>query len=155
MNIEHDKGLEPLRRIMRFVTTAGEKFSTCARRQIGCILIDNTNSIIACGHNHSSEKNTVNCRLEPCPGASLPRGEHTTAQGICKADIHAEIHALSKKPLGHKGFFGAVVNCPPCKDCVKELALAGCKFIIVPKEALDRDDSKSFCKKNYIAWREI
>ena len=139
--------------IMGLAAEYADSKSTCIRRQIGCILLNENGQVVSVGHNHSSERGE-NCRTNPCKGADLPRGEHTTAQGVCEADLHAEIVALLGLPIGMKAST-AIVTCPPCSSCADALLKGGVKLVIVPKEVLDRDGSKEFLEKNGVEWLAI
>lgn len=94
------------------------KMSTCARRQVGCVLVDDRNVILATGFNgvpHGFD----HCRENPgyeCPGAKSPSGTNLDA---CLA-IHSEQNALL-----HCSDITRVrmVYCTtsPCIGCVKAI----------------------------------
>lgn len=124
--------------------------STCPRRQIGCMLLDEQDQVISIGHNHSSNRGS-NCRINPCVGAGLPRGENTTAQGKCESDLHAETVAILGLTLGIIAHT-AVINCPPCKECAEALLKHGIERVIVPLDMLDRDNSRAYLIENGVQW---
>ena len=60
--------------------------STCIRRQVGCVLIDNNNNILATGYN-GVVRGQPHCNEgHPCPGAYSASGKDLD---LCYA-IHAE-----------------------------------------------------------------
>tara|TARA_Y100000034_G_C6854937_1_gene388364 strand:- start:772 stop:1218 length:447 start_codon:yes stop_codon:yes gene_type:complete len=62
---------------------------TCIRRQVGCVLVDSNDHIVATGYN-GVPKNFPHCIDLPCEGAKYPSGE-----GLDKCEaIHAELNAF-------------------------------------------------------------
>ena len=62
---------------------------TCARRKVGCILVNSKKHVIATGYNGVSS-NQEHCIDNPCKGARLKSGQ---GLDLCEA-IHAEQNAL-------------------------------------------------------------
>lgn len=97
---------------------------TCARRKVGCVLVNFRGHVLATGYNGVAAGET-HCSEHPCPGAGYPSG-----QGLehCQA-IHAEANAL----LQCKDVYEidtAYVTVPPCVHCVKLLMNTSCKVIV-------------------------
>ncbi len=107
--------------IARLIATRG----TCARRQVGCVLVDARGRILATGYNGvaSGQKH---CRDGvPCSGANSASG---TDLDSCEA-IHAEQNAilLLQDPWAVET---AYVTTTPCTSCVKLLLGTSCKRIV-------------------------
>ena len=98
--------------------------STCARRQVGCILVNEKNHITATGYN-GVPSGFPHCTDTPCPGALAPSGE---GLDLCLA-IHAEQNAL----LQCKDVYSiktAYVTAFPCIHCLKLLMNTSCERIV-------------------------
>lgn len=91
--------------------------STCARRHVGCVLVDRHRHVLATGYNGVA-KGMPHCRDGDCPceGADAASG---TRLEDCEA-IHAEQNALLQCP---DPFSIRTVYCSvsPCPTCAKEL----------------------------------
>ena len=74
--------------MLKIASTIAER-STCARRKVGCVLVDINGRVLSMGHNGVA-KGQVHCIDTPCPGANCPTG---TGLEKCEA-IHAEANAL-------------------------------------------------------------
>ena len=111
-------------KIANVVATRG----TCIRRQVGCVLINARNHIIATGYNGVA-KDFPHCIDEPCKGADGKSGEKL---GECEA-IHAEQNAM----LQCKNIYG-IETCystvSPCIHCVKLLLNTSCTKIVFNEE---------------------
>lgn len=100
------------------------KRSTCARRAVGCVVVDSNSRIMSTGHN-GVPPGIEHCTDKPCAGASCPSG---TSLDLCKA-THAEINALLFCNDVMK--IGTVyVSCVPCMQCVKALLTTSVKRIV-------------------------
>lgn len=97
--------------------------STCIRRKVGCVLIDEDWHLLATGYNGVAA-GQVHCIDEPCPGAELPPGEGLE---LCEA-LHAEQNALIRctRP---RSIFAAVITASPCMHCTKMLLNTSCQTI--------------------------
>lgn len=86
----------------------------CARRQVGCVLVDFVGNIISTGYNGRA-------RGAPnCAGAFA-------CGNVCEG-IHAEINALVQAK-GYSASYAAYVTTLPCWHCAKALAAGGCQQI--------------------------
>ena len=89
--------------------------STCPRRKVGCVLVDEHHNIIATGYNGNA-RGTDHCIDIPCPGALAKSGADLDK---CEA-IHAEQNALlqcSDVMRIHKAY----TTTQPCIHCMKLL----------------------------------
>ena len=103
--------------------------TTCARRAVGCVLVDRRGRILSTGYNgvpagapHCNEGN-------PCPAANAPSG---TQLGGCGA-IHAEQNAILflSDPFAVQT---AYVTTFPCAECIKLLLGTSCQHIVYNNE---------------------
>lgn len=114
--------------------------STCLRRQVGAILLDEQYRVLSTGYNgvakglpHCNEMvEQCNPRAEEpftfphtCPGALSPSGVNLDG---CEA-IHAEQNALLQC-LGVDRIHTCVTTTSPCMTCVKLLMNTGCVHIV-------------------------
>jgi dCMP deaminase len=99
------------------------KRGTCPRRQVGCVLVDFNNHVVATGYNGAA-KGSPHCIDTPCPGANYPPGQ---GYDECQA-IHAEQNAL----LQCKDVYSiktAYVTTTPCTTCTKLLLNTSCQDV--------------------------
>lgn len=98
--------------------------STCARRAVGCVLVDNHDHVLATGYN-GVPKGAKHCNDGyKCEGADSPSG---TDLNRCLA-IHAEQNALiqCKDTMSIKA---AYLTVNPCEHCLKMLLNTSLNFI--------------------------
>lgn len=101
---------------------------SCARRKVGCILVDERKHILATGYN-GRPAGFDECLEFPCEGADAPSGE-----GLNKCEaVHAEANALLQCPDVHK-ITTAYVTASPCIECTKLLLNTSCETIIFAEE---------------------
>lgn len=97
---------------------------TCARRQVGCVLVDNRSIVLATAYN-GVPKDVTHCIDKSCPGRSFSSGQGLSE---CQA-IHAEMNALlwcsdvSKIETLYS-------TASPCNDCLKVLLNTSTKNIV-------------------------
>lgn len=98
--------------------------STCARRAVGCVLVNNRNHILATGYNGVAA-GRPHCLDAPCAGVG-----HSSGQGldVCEA-IHAEQNALLQCADVHQ-IDSAFVTASPCIHCMKMLLNTSTKRIV-------------------------
>jgi dCMP deaminase len=98
--------------------------STCPRRKVGCVLVNERGHVLATGYN-GVPAGFKHCIDSPCPGANAEPG-----QGLEKCEaIHAEQNAL----LQCKNVYDihtAYCTDSPCVTCVKLLLNTSCKRIV-------------------------
>jgi dCMP deaminase len=107
--------------------------STCVRRAVGCITVDDHNHQLSSGYNgvsagmpHCNEEGGVRgiSKLE-CPGSSVLSGEGLEG---CAA-VHAEINALIQCPDVMK-IRTIYCTTQPCASCMKAIANTGCLKVV-------------------------
>ena len=100
------------------------KLSTCQRRAVGCVLVNDYNRIIGTGYNGVATSHQ-HCRDGmTCPGAFAESGEQMDK---CYA-IHAETNAITQtfgRPI-----HVAYVTTFPCVHCIKHLLTTQCQLIV-------------------------
>ena len=127
-----------IQKVMMTIARTMSERSTCARRQVGCVLVNGRNHVLSTGYN-GVPSGMRHCKGDqPCPGASLPSG---TGLDACEA-LHAEQNAL----LQCKDVYDiAYVFCTtaPCVTCTKLLLNTSAKTIYFdesyPHEAAARN----------------
>jgi dCMP deaminase len=99
---------------------------TCARRQVGCVLVDAHGRVLATGYNGVAAGRSHCNEGHPCPGARATPG---TGLDDCEA-IHAEQNAilLLRDPWTVET---AYVTVSPCISCVKLLLGTSAKRLVV------------------------
>lgn len=98
--------------------------ATCARRQVGCVLVNKNHHIIATAYN-SVPAGMRHCIDIPCPGAHYPSGEgleHCMAQ-------HAETLALIRCRDIYD-IHTCYVTSSPCLGCTRRLIDTSCERIV-------------------------
>lgn len=98
--------------------------STCVRRSVGCVLVDEQFRVMSTGYN-GSPPGMPHCTDHPCDGAHCKSG---TGLDLCMS-THAEINALL--------FCGDVMKIhsiyltvSPCVQCIKALLTTSAKRLI-------------------------
>lgn len=102
---------------------------TCARRQVGCVLVDKRGRILSTGYNGVAAGRPHCNEGCPCKGAHLPSG---TGLDLCEA-IHAEQNAILflADPFSVDTCY---VSCTPCISCMKLLLGTSCRRIVAIEE---------------------
>lgn len=97
--------------------------ATCARRDVGCILVDRHDHIVGSGYNGNAA-GLQHCININCAGAQCTSG---VGLDICEA-IHAEQNALMQcKDV--EAIVSCYVTTLPCMHCMKMLLNTGCQNI--------------------------
>lgn len=88
---------------------------TCARRTVGCVLVDRGHCVIATGYN-GVPAGEPHCIDHPCEGADDPSGNTTR----CRA-IHAEVNACRQAVARSEAWrvTKAYVTVTPCSACAE------------------------------------
>lgn len=111
--------------------------STCARRAVGCVIVDPRNRILATGFN-GVPPGVDHCYDNPlaigndvrrCDGASAPSG---TGLDECMAN-HAESNALIQCAKIDDAF-ACYLTCSPCMSCVKMLMCTNIQHLYFSEE---------------------
>lgn len=103
------------------------KLSTCSRRDVGCVLTDKRNRILATGYNGVAA-GADHCKGNPCKGSKLPSG---SGLDLCEA-IHAEQNALTFCN-NIDNIYTVYTTTSPCMHCAKMLANTGAQRIVYHK----------------------
>ncbi len=111
--------------VAKLVATRG----TCARRQVGAVLVDDKGRILSTGYNGVASGRPHCNEGHPCPGASLASGQ---GLDLCEA-LHAEQNAilLLKDPWTVETCY---LTTTPCVSCIKLLLGTSCKRIVALEE---------------------
>lgn len=100
------------------------KRSTCVRRSVGCVVVNELNQIKATGYN-GVPRSQPHCIDVPCSGASAASG---TKLESCMA-IHAEQNALIQ--CENVNAIHTIYSTTfPCITCAKMIANTSCKRIV-------------------------
>ena len=117
--------LRPTRHVtMMDIARTIARRSTCARRQVGCVLTDAYGRVLSLGHNGVPRGHT-HCTEHPCPGVGIASGGGLET---CQA-IHAEQNALLFCADITK-IRACYVTASPCAHCVKMLLNTECRIVI-------------------------
>lgn len=99
--------------------------ATCARRSVGCVLVDQRRHVLATGYNGVAAGMPHCNEGHPCSGACAPSG---TRLDECEA-IHAEQNALLQC-RDVNAIDVAYVTVFPCITCTKLLLNTSCRRIV-------------------------
>jgi dCMP deaminase len=107
--------------------------STCIRRQIGAVIVNPDNMIIATGYN-GAPRGMKHCLDLGCLRDKLSIASGTQQQ-ICRA-VHAEQNAIIQATGNGKDLRGSTMYClvSPCVICAKLIINAGIKEIVFTDE---------------------
>lgn len=102
---------------------------TCVRRQVGCVLVNNKNRMLATGFNGTPPKWPHCSEGNPCPGFDAPSG---TRLDECFSN-HAEANAIAEcRDIW--SIDTAYVTTSPCVGCVKALLCTSTRRIVFLEE---------------------
>ena len=97
--------------------------STCSRRSVGCVIVNERNQILSTGYN-GVPKNFPHCTDYPCGGHDKPTGDGLDS---CYA-IHAEQNALLQCPDTNE-IYAIYTTVFPCFSCAKLIANTSCRRV--------------------------
>lgn len=124
---------------------------TCARKQVGCILVNKSRHIIGSGYNGNAS-GLDHCIDTPCPGAVHSSGSGTSLY-LCEA-IHAEQNALLQCKSVQE-IETCYVTYSPCIQCVKLLMQTSCRHIIFSEPSSHaKEASELWQRKHNKTWQE-
>ncbi len=106
--------------MVRLVASRG----TCARRKVGCILVDDRKRVLATGFNGVAP-GQEHCIDNPCEAASAPSGTMLHACRASHAEQAALLHCHDVMKIAT-----AYVTTSPCNDCTKLLLMTSCQRIV-------------------------
>lgn len=98
--------------------------ATCARRAVGCVIVDEHNNIMSTGYN-SVAAGLPHCTTKNCKGAQAKSGQDLH---LCEAR-HAEDVALMKCKDVH-AIYTIYCTTEPCVHCTRRLLDTSCKRVV-------------------------
>lgn len=99
------------------------KRGTCAKRQVGCVIVDKQGYVLSSGYNGQPRGMTHCTHKEPCPA-------FYNHEMSCVA-IHAEINALIRCPDVEKAY-AIYITAPPCDKCRLAIQNTAIQVIVYP-----------------------
>jgi len=116
-----------------FMTIAHElaTLATCAKKHVGCVLLDKHNRVLATGYNGAPRGHTHCDREDPCPAFK--------DDSISCNAIHAEMNALMQCS-NIDAIYTAYVTEAPCFKCRLLLENTGCKKIVYIQNGVMREE---------------
>lgn len=118
---------------------------TCARRQVGCVLVDRNNHVLSTGYNGVC-RGAIHCVDHPCAGAHAPSGQ---ALHLCEA-IHAEENALIQC-RDIDSIWTVYSTASPCVLCMRKLVGTGVQRIVFSQE-YHHHESEDLALDRNIEW---
>lgn len=100
------------------------KRSSCARRAVGCVIVDAECRILSTGYN-GVPSGVSHCTLIECPGARMDSG---SGLDVCEA-LHAEQNALARLEQVRQAHT-LYCTTSPCISCTKLIAATGIQRIV-------------------------
>lgn len=113
------------------------ELSTCSRRKVGAIMVDDSWRIVGSGYNGNARR-LIHCIHDPCKGALYSSGARLD---LCEA-IHAEQNALMQCPDIDK-IHAIFLTTSPCVHCLKMLMNTSCKNIYFSEYYCDGQQSEA------------
>lgn len=112
--------------------------STCFRRQLGAIVVNDKHEIVATGYN-GVVRGAQHCDVTGCI-KDIEKIESGMGHGICPA-VHAEQNALLQAGR-HSNGCTLYLNAFPCKICARLIVNAGIKSVVTSGDYTDKDGLK-------------
>lgn len=128
-----------LDKTMLDIATILSKRGTCARRKVGCVLVDSLGRILSTGYNGVA-RSLPHCTDVACKGADKAAGSSTSLY-LCEA-IHAEQNALLQC-RDTQSVHACYITCSPCIQCTKLLLQTSCKRICFLEESSHSEEAKT------------
>lgn len=122
--------------------------ATCARRAVGCVLVDDRGRVLSTGYN-GPPSGLPHCTDEPCPGANAAPGQ---SLDLCEA-VHAEQNALLFCPSSD-AIDTCYVTASPCVTCTKLLLNTPCRRIVFETPYAHDDRARALWLKLGRTWQE-
>jgi len=97
--------------------------ATCARRKVGCVLVDSKNHIVSVGYN-GVPSGFDHCIDVPCRGALAPSGTDLDSCSAVHAEVNAFLHLTSQDTLT------AYLTVCPCMSCAKMVCNSNVKRVV-------------------------
>jgi dCMP deaminase len=126
------------------------RLSTCARRSVGCVLVDSRARVLATGYNGVAAGMPHCSEGHRCAAADAPSGTRLDA---CEA-IHAEANALLQcRAIDLINV--AYVTTPPCVACTKLLLNTGCSRIVALGDYPQAEAAKELWERAGRVWSQL
>jgi len=126
----------------KLISTRG----TCARRKVGCVLIDAKKHVLATGYN-GPPSGMTHCTTTPCAGAKYASG-----QGLDKCEaVHAEQNALLQC-MDVQSIHTVYCTTEPCMHCIKLLLNTSCQRLVFGEFYSSNDDVKEMWERSGREW---
>ena len=106
------------------LAVATARRATCARRAVGCVLVDGHGRVVSLGYNGVA-RGLVHCIDEPCPGALFQSG---SGVDLCQS-VHAEQNAVVNCVIDTRLVRACYCTTEPCVPCTKLLLNTGCERV--------------------------
>ena len=132
--------------MLKLAATIAER-STCRRRKVGCVLVDEHGRLLSMGHN-GVPMGQPHCLEHPCKGAELASG---VGLDLCHA-VHAEQNALLFCQDVMK-IESCYVTTSCCVTCVKILLNTSCQEIVFLEEYPHADAKEMWVKAGRL-WKK-
>jgi dCMP deaminase len=127
--------------------------SGCTRSQVGAVIVNEKNRIIATGYNGPPANSEITC-ASGCPRAKDHGDGRTTAgYGFDCVSIHAEANALLFCDRSTIEGGSLYVNAVPCPDCAKLIANSGLKHVYFIDDL--KANRPSHLIVDYLLWHKI
>lgn len=102
--------------------------ATCARRKVGCVIVDGDGIVLATGYN-GVPSGFTHCVDVPCEAAKAASGARLDE---CWA-LHAEVNAVAFCPDVRR-ISTCYTTVSPCVSCTKLLLNTGCRRLVFAEE---------------------
>jgi dCMP deaminase len=112
--------------------------STCARRSVGALIVDEGNRLLSTGYN-GVPAGFVHCSMIPCDGANDAPGDTSRCLAI-HAEVNAILQCAFNLPRAHKLY----VTCAPCFQCAKLITNTSIQEVIALEPYSDSRGAQIF-----------
>lgn len=119
--------------------------STCARRAVGCVLVNSFGHVMSTGYNGVS-RGEPHCISHNCAGATLKSGHGLE---LCQA-IHAEENAMIQC-RNITEIDVAYITASPCVPCIRRLANTSVNRIVF-RELYPHPEAAIIAQRHSIDW---
>ena len=120
---------------LKVARVIGASRSTCYRRQIGCVITNKDNDVVATGYN-GAPRGQEHCINTECLRDRLGIASGTNLE-VCRA-VHAEMNALQQAGRQARGST-LYVNCAPCTMCAKVIINAGVTSVVYSSDYVNTE----------------
>jgi deoxycytidylate deaminase len=122
--------------------------SLCSRSQVGCVVVDASQRILATGYNgppRAFEHGGLPCGTGWCHRAVAPPDQRDALYDDCPS-LHAEANAISVGDRNHRNDGTIYVTSHVCFGCAKLIANSGIMRVVVQPDAPApyRDPNRSY-----------